>query len=142
MSWIYIWLAVTAVALILEFCTNDMLSIWFAGGGVVAMIIAALGASWYVHLPVFIAVSLVLLLSFRKLVLKYLDKGDVRTNADSAIGKEFELITEIGFNHPGTIKINDVVWNAVTENQNDQIPAGTIVRVVKISGNKYIVEQA
>ena len=142
MSWIYIWLAVTAVALILEFCTNDMLSIWFAGGGVVAMIIAALGASWYVHLPVFIAVSLVLLLSFRKLVLKYLDKGDVRTNADSAIGKEFELITEIGFNHPGTIKINDVVWNAVTENQNDQIPAGTIVRVVKISGNKYIVEKA
>ena len=141
MSWIYIWLAVTALALILEFCTNDMVSIWFAGGGVIAMIISALGLSWYVHVPVFIVISFVLLLSFRKLVLRYLDKGEVRTNADSAIGKEFALISAIGFNQPGTIKINDVVWNAVTENQNDIVAEGTIVRVVKLKGNKYIVEK-
>ncbi|MBQ3219085.1 MAG: NfeD family protein [Clostridia bacterium] len=141
MSWIYIWLGVTAFALILEFCTNDMVSVWFAGGGVIAMILTAVGLSWYVHLPVFIVVSFVLLLSFRKMVLKYLYKGDEKTNADSAIGKEYVLITAIEFNKPGTIKINDVVWSAVTENQNDAIPKGSVVKVVNIKGNKYIVEK-
>ncbi|MBQ7235813.1 MAG: NfeD family protein [Clostridia bacterium] len=139
--WVYIWLAVTAAALIIEFCTNEMVSVWFAGGGIVAMIIAAFNVSWYVHVPVFIGLSLVLLLSFRKIVLKFLDKGEQRTNADLAIGKEYALLTEIGFNAPGTIKINDVIWNAVTENQNEKITAGTVVRVVAIKGNKYIVEK-
>ena len=72
MIWLYIGLGVTALALIVEFITNDMISIWFAGGGLVAMIISAFGVSWYVHLPVFIVLSMVLLLSFRKIVLKYL----------------------------------------------------------------------
>jgi len=141
MSWIYIWLAVTAISLIVEFCTNDMVSIWFAGGGVGAMILSAFNLEWYIHVPTFIVVSFILLLSFRKTVLKYLDKGEVHINADSAIGKEYALITAIGFNQAGTIKINDVVWNVITENQNDSIPKGTIVKVVQLKGNKYIVEK-
>lgn len=142
MSWIYVWLGVTALALIIEFITNDMISIWFAGGGLVAMIISAFGVSWYVHLPVFIVLSMVLLLSFRKIVIKYLYKGESRTNADSAIGKEYVLLTEIAFNQSGTIKINDVVWNTIAENPEEQIPAGTKVKVIDIRGNKYVVEKA
>ena len=142
MIWIYIWLGVTALALIIEFTTNDMISIWFAGGGLVAMIISAFGVSWYVHLPAFIVLSMVLLLSFRKIVMKYLYKGESRTNADSAIGKEYALLSEIAFNQPGTIKINDVVWNAVTEKPEEKIPTGTKVKVIGIKGNKYVVEKA
>ena len=139
--WIYVWLAVTAMALIVEFCTNDMVSIWFAGGGIVAMILSACGLSWFIHLPIFIALSFVLLLSFRKIVLKYLDRGDTRTNADAAIGKEYVLLTPIAFNQVGTIKINDVVWSAVGENSSIEIKEGTIVKVRDLKGNKYIVEE-
>ena len=142
MDWVYIWLGVTALALIIEFVTNDIISIWFVGGGLVAMIISAFGVSWYVHVPVFILLSSVLLLSFRKIVLKYLFKGETLTNADSAIGNEYVLLTEISFNQSGTIKINDVVWSAVTEKQNEKIPAGEKVKVVSIKGNKYVVEKA
>ena len=61
MAWTYVWLGVTAVALIVEFITSDLLSIWFAGGGIIAMILALCGLSWYVHLPIFIVLSFVLL---------------------------------------------------------------------------------
>ena len=54
--WLYIWLAVTALSLVIEFITADMVSVWFTGGGIVAMILAACGLGWYVQVPDFIAV--------------------------------------------------------------------------------------
>ena len=138
--WLYAYLIITAIALIIEFVTNEMLSIWFAGGGLVAIILSACNLPWTITMPVFFVVSLVLLLVFRKVVMKYLNKGDARTNADSAIGKEYALLTPIEFNKPGTIKINDVVWSVTTEVQGETISEGTIVKVIALKGNKYIVE--
>ena len=141
MTWVYVWLAVTAGSLIIEFTTNEMVSIWFAGGGVVSMILAACGLSWYIHLPVFIVLSLLLMLAFRRLVMKKLDKGDVKTNADAILGKEYKLLTAINMHEPGTIKVNGVIWNAVTEEEEKCVPEGTTVRIKDIKGNKYIVEE-
>ena len=73
-------------------------------------------------------------------MLKYLDKGDVKTNADAAIGKEFILETAIGFNQPGSIKVNGVVWSAITEDQKTEVSEGTVVTVKNLKGNKYVVE--
>lgn len=140
MVWLYVYIGIVVASLILEFTTNEMVSIWFCGGAIVAGILSAFDLSWYIHLPVFIAVSGVLLLSFRKIVLKYLDKGEIKTNADSAIGKEFVLETAIGFNQPGSIKVNGVVWSAITEDQKAEVPEGTVVTVKNLKGNKYIVE--
>ena len=137
--WIYIWLAVTAFALIIEFLTSEMLSIWFAGGGLVAMVLSAISLPWFIHIPAFIVVSMVLLLSFRKMIIKYFDKGDYKTNADMVIGKDFKLIAPIRFNEPGNIKVGDVVWNVVSDND-APVPEGTIVTVVEIKGNKYVVK--
>ena len=141
MIWVYVWLAITAGALITEFLTADMVSIWFAGGGIVALSLALFDIAWYIHLPVFIVLSLVLLLTFRKLVMKKLIKGDTKTNADAVIGLEFTLLTDIGFNQMGTIKVNGVVWNVNTEDEKEEVSAGSIVKVLKIQGNKYIVEK-
>ena len=141
MYWIYIYLAVVVFALLIEFFTSEMVSVWFVGGGIISMILSALNVGWEVHVPVFIGVSIILLACFRKFTLKYFSNGETKTNADSAVGKEYELLTEIGFNKPGTIKINDVIWSAVSEKQEDVIPKGSIVIVVGIKGNKYIVKE-
>ena len=139
--WIYVWLAVTAFALIIEFVTADMVTIWFAGGGLVAMILAACGLEWYVHVPVFIVVSFAAMLVFRKMVIEKLGKGEVKTNAETAVGKDFTLISPISFGQAGSIKINGVVWNAVGENEDEVIDAGAVVTIKAIKGNKYIVKK-
>lgn len=139
--WIYIWLGITALALIIEFITADIVSVWFAGGGIVSLILVACGLEqWYIHIPAFIVVSFVLLLSFRKLVLKVFDKGNEKTCAEAVIGKEFTLLTPIKFNSAGSIKVNDVIWSAVTECDKDEVPEGSVVRIKELKGNKYIVE--
>ena len=81
------------------------------------------------------------MLCFRRLVMKKLDKGEVKTNAGAVIGKEFILLSDIGFNKAGSIKVNDVVWTAIAEDEKSEIPAGAIVVVERIEGNKYIVKE-
>ena len=139
--WIYAWLAITAAALIVEFITSEMVSVWFVGGGLVAMLLAGLGLSWYFHVPAFIVVSFALMLCFRRLVMQKLNRKTERTNAETVIGKEFELLSDIKFNEAGSIKVNGVVWTAIAEDEHAEIPAGKTVIVEKIEGNKYIVKE-
>lgn len=141
MEWLYVWLAVTATALIVEFITAELVSIWFVGGGLVAMLLAGLGLDWYFHVPSFIVVSLALMLCLRRVAMKKLVKDDVKTNAETVIGKDFVLLKDISFNSSGEIKINGVVWTAVAEDENAEIHAGTKVIVERIEGNKYIVKE-
>lgn len=139
--WTYIWLGIFVMSLVFEFLTTDLLSIWFAGGAVISMILAICGVAWYIQLAVFFLLSFVLLICFRKLALKVFNKAESKTNADAVIGKEFDLLTNIGFNKPGEIKINDVIWSAVCEDSHLEVPEGARVKVVSIKGNKYIVEE-
>lgn len=141
MTWLYIWLGVTVLALIAEFITSEMVSIWFAGGAFVAMILAACGLSWHVHLPVFIFLSLLLMLCFRNLVIKKFNKEGEATNAETAIGKETRLLTAITPETPGSIKLGDVVWTAVCSDSSASVPADAIVKITDLKGNKYIVEE-
>ena len=138
--WIYIWLGVTAAALIIEFVTTELVSVWFAGGGLVAMILAIFGVDWYVTVPVAIVVSFALMLAFRKLVMKKLNKGEVRTNADSVFGKEFILLSGTEDEGGSTIKINGVVWD-VKEKDDAPLKKGDRVQVLSLEGNKYIVKE-
>lgn len=137
---IYVWLGITVLALIIEALTNDLVSIWFAGGGLAALILSACKVPWYINIAVFIVVSLALVLSLRKFALRFLDRGEEKTNADAVFGKEYVLLTEIKLNCPGTIKVNDVIWSAVCEKQDEEVLAGTLVRVIRLKGNKYVVE--
>jgi len=139
-NWVYIWLAVIVFSVLIELATTELVSIWFVAGGVVALVLAACGLSWYIHLPVFIAVSLIFLICFRKIAMKSLLKKDTKTNAEAVIGKEFTLLTSVTPNTPGTIKVNGVIWNVVTKNDMEEVKKGVLVKVKEIKGNKYIVE--
>ena len=138
---IWIWLGVTVISLIVEFITFDLASIWFAAGGIVAMIIAACNAPLVVQLIVFIAISLILLLSLRKIALKYFLKGDnLKTNTESVVGNTYTLLSDITTEEMGTIRINGVIWNVVSNNE-EVISKGNKVEIVGIKGNKYIVKK-
>ena len=141
MTWVYVYLGITVFALVVEFITTDLISIWFAGGGAVALIVSAFVPMWYVHVPIFVAVSFVLLFVLRKLLLAKLNKNVERVNADSAIGKEFVLLEDIAFNQLGSIRVNGVVWSAVATDPNTSINKSKVVKVVGLDGNKYIVEE-
>jgi len=141
MEWIWIWVAVIAVSLIIEFSTMEMVSLWTAFGGIIALILSALDVGIEIQLIAFFVVSIALLLSLRKVALKYLLKSqNIKVGTDSIIGSTQKLLTEITEDNNGTVKINGITWTTITTN-GDKLPAGTVVEIIEVKGNKLIVKK-
>ena len=142
MEMIWVWLAVVAVSLIVEFLSWDLTSIWFAIAGLVSLILSAIdGIAWEVQLAVFIVISALLLIFVRKICRRVLLKNaNTKTNVDAYIGKRSKLLKAIGADENfGEVKFNGVIWQATSE-AHDEIEAGAEVEVVRVEGNKMIVK--
>ncbi len=78
MIWLWVWGIVTAIALIAEFLTSHLVTIWFAAGGLVTLLVVALAPGLFIvwQILIFASVSSVLLVSLRKVCLKYFNNQD------------------------------------------------------------------
>lgn len=138
----WVWLGVLVLTAVLEFATQEVVSIWFTVGAIVPLILAGTGVvSWEWQVLIFLVVSVALILSLRRLTKKFLLRNaNYRTNVDSLIGKECRMLSRTDFETRGSVKINDVVWTVVAAND-VAIEKDEIVRIVKVDGNKLIVER-
>lgn len=136
------WLAAIVLFVIIEINTMALTTIWFAGGSVAAFLAALFGTSVKIQLVLFLLVSGILLFFTRPLATKYFNKGTVKTNAASLIGKKARVTAEINNQlSQGAAVISGQEWTARTENEEDVIPVGEMVRVKEIRGVKLIVER-
>ena len=136
-----IWLVIFVVFLGIEIATLGLTTIWFAGGALLAMLVAAIGLPVYVQIPVFLIVSVVLLLFTRPLAMKYFNKERIRTNAESLVG-ETAVVTETINNIKGMGKavINGQEWTARSSIDAVEIEKETKAVIVAIEGVKLIVQ--
>ena len=140
LSMIQIWLIAIALLLLVEFATSALTTIWFVGGAVIALICAFLGGPVWLQVILFVAGSIVLLFLTRPLAVKLMNKGAVRTNADSLIGKEAVVTEKIdNLLSTGAVQINGQVWTARSVNPEHKIEKDEIVMVGAIEGVKLIV---
>lgn len=141
--WMWIvWLALFVISLAIEAIGTDLVSIWFAAGALVALIVSFIpGVSWWIELIIFMAISIASLLCFRPLVHKYLRRDIMNSNIDEMKGKKGLLVEKIDLLHQGVCKINDVRWTAIAADEKTKIPAGSTVEVLAVSGNKLIVKK-
>lgn len=138
---IWIWLGIAIASAVLEFISMQMVSIWFTVGSIVAIILSLCGVIWWAQLLTFGIVSLVLLLSLRKICLKYLLKNDnATTNVDGLVGTTQKLVEPITKDAAGAVRISGVVWTAVAEND-VSIEKGESVKIERVEGNKLIVSK-
>lgn len=142
MDWVWIWLGVVVVALILEFVTMELVSVWFAFGGFVSLIMSLTPASVASQWIVFAIVSLACILGLRKWSLKLLQKDQDHkvTSKELAIGTTTKLLEGISKTKNGLIKVNGVEWTAIAENEETEIEEGSLIKIVGQRGNKYIVK--
>ncbi len=141
MMWLYIWLGVVAVTMIIEFITMELVSIWLSIGALIAMILAACGVGYEIQIIVMIVVSISCILGLRKVTLKFLNKNKDKTNVDMLIGNKTKLLSDITEDDAGSVKVNGVVWSAITENQ-EPIEKDNYVVIEKVVGNKLVVKKA
>ena len=137
-----LWLVLLIVFAVLEASTVSLVSIWFMGGALTALIAALCGAEIWLQVVLFFVVSIALLLCLRPLSKKLLKKRKVATNADSNIGKT-AVVTETIDNLRGTgaVKISGVEWSARSVDDS-VLEKDAVVRILRIEGVKVCVERA
>jgi membrane protein implicated in regulation of membrane protease activity len=134
------WLIVTIVLCVIEAITVGLTTIWFAFGALVAALVCWLGGGLWLQLFAFLLVSIVLLILTRPLVVKYLNRKTVKTNADRLIGQQCLVVEEIhNLKETGQIKINGLTWTARSVHPEQVISKGETVVIEAIEGVKAMV---
>lgn len=137
-----IWLIVFVVCIVAEIISMGLTTIWFAGGALAATVVAAIGAPLWLQITVFAVVSLVLLYFTRPIAVKYFNKDRVKTNAESLVGKQAIVISEVdNLQGIGQVTVGGQEWSARTTEEGITLPVGSVVVVRAISGVKLMVEE-
>lgn len=134
-----IWLLLAVICALIEAFTLGLTTIWFTGGAVIASISAMAGCPLLIQIIIFLAVSILLLYFTRPVAKKKLKIGREKTNVDALAGKEAVVTVAIPPMGTGQVKVDGLVWTAVSSEKHTAIPAGTTVKIESIEGVKLIV---
>ena len=136
---IWIWLGMAVVFLALEAATVTMVSLWFAGGCLAALLVAATGGGVAFQIVTALAVSAILLACLRPLAKKHFTPKLTKTNVDAIIGSQGYVTADIdNIAATGTVKLGAMEWTA-RSTTGEKISAGTLVKVDRIEGVKAFV---
>lgn len=142
MSYTIFWLILLIVCIGIELATLGLTSIWFAGGSIPALIVAAIGAPLWIQILLFLAFSLGLLFFTRPIAVKYFNKDRIKTNAESLVGRTAIVISDINnLEGIGQVTVSGQEWSARSVADGITIPTGAVVTVRAINGVKLIVEE-
>ncbi len=141
MTYIIVWVVLLAAFLIVEGVTAQLVTIWFAAGALVSLILAVLKLPLWVQITAFVAVSAVTLAATRPLVKKMTKTKIQHTNSDRIIG-DTAIVTETIDNveATGAVKVGGIVWTARSDD-GSVIEEGKRVIIEKIDGVKAIVKE-
>lgn len=135
------WLVVVILSIAVEAITMGLTSIWFAGGALVALAAAALRQPIALQVVLFFAVSVVLLYFTRPIAVKYFNKDRIKTNAESLVGRQAIVISEIdNLQGIGQVTVGGQEWSARSVEDNVKLPVGTVVDIMAINGVKLMVK--
>ena len=138
--WKLTWTALLILLGIGEAVTVGLTCIWFAAGSLVALLVSLLNGPLWLQIVLFLAVSILSMMAVRPMAKKYLNNKVEPTNADRIIGSEAYVVEAINnLQAAGAVRVNGVVWSARSEHE-ELIPAGTLIRVLRIEGVKVYVE--
>lgn len=137
-----IWLIALVLLVVIELLTMGLTTVWFAGGALVATLASLAGAPLAIQIILFLIVSGLLLFFTRPIAVKYFNKDRVRTNAESLVGRQAIVISEIdNLQGIGQVNVGGMEWSARTRDENITLPVGAVVIVLAIDGVKLIVEE-
>ncbi len=140
MQEVIFWLVLLIICIGIEVATLGLTTIWFAGGALVAIFAAVVGAPIWLQAIIFILVSLVLLFFTRPIAVKYFNKDRVKTNVESMVGRQAIVISEIdNLQGIGQVTVAGQEWSARSVDEQVKIAVGAVVVVVAINGVKLIV---
>jgi membrane protein implicated in regulation of membrane protease activity len=139
-EWVF-WVIAAAILGIGEVASTGLFLAPFAGGALVAALLAAVGASTVISLAVFLVVSIVLLAGLRPIARAHLRQpARLRTGTAALIGRTATVVERITSDE-GCIKLEGEIWRARPYDEDEVIEPGEHVHVIEIRGVTALVTQ-
>ena len=140
MAYSLIWIVAVIIFLVAEAVTSVLVSIWFAGGAVAALICSLFSENLTLQIFIFLIISLLCIVFVRNAAMKYFKNSKAKTNLDRIIGQT-AYITETVDNlkNTGAVTLSGVDWKVKSES-GAIIEKGKPVEIVAIEGVKLIVK--
>ena len=136
-----VWLAAIIGFVVLEASTVQFVSVWFAGGSLVSLIMFLLGEGVPEQILAFAIASMVLLIATRPFVKKMMKNTDTRTNTESLIGKTAVITKQTdSFGEGAQARVDGKYWTVRTDD-GKELSEGETVTIERIEGVKLIVRK-
>lgn len=137
-----VWLVLLILFLVVEIITVGLTSIWAAGGALVAMLLSLLHIPTGWQIAAFLLVTAILLYFTRPFAMKIINSKREKTNYEGIIGKTIRIVERVdNIAQTGMAVVNGQEWTVRGASDDEILEAGTLAKVVNISGVKLIVKK-
>lgn len=144
MDWMWMWFGLSLALFLVELCTIDLVSVWFAIASLVLGIIAAIFPNLHIvwQLVIFMVLSAGLFLATRPFVKRFMQrKKGQETNLELIVGTKARVTERIeNDRETGAVKLNGLIWTARSAD-GAILEEDELVLVKEIKGNKVFVEK-
>jgi len=129
-----VWLILAGVLAAAEAASLTFVLIMFAGGALAAAVTAGFGGNVLLQCIVAIVATLGLLGGVRPIARRHLLPGaGMSTGSDALVGQQAVVLSEVTA-QDGRVRLNGGEWSARSYDEKQVLAAGTVVRVMRISG--------
>lgn len=134
----YIWIAIIILLAIVEVMTVNLTTIWFVASGLIALALSFVTDNFLLQVGVFSLLGIVLLITTRPILTKWLHGKKEKTNLDRIIGMKGIVTEAISKNKMGEVKVDGKRWTAYAV---QELPIDEVVKILEITGVKVKVEK-
>ena len=139
-SWL-LWLIAAVILGVGEIATAAFLLAPFAGGALLAMLVAAIGGGAFAQWAAFLVSSVALLLALRPLARSHKRMPpQLRTGTAALVGKAATVTERISADG-GAVRLEGEVWSARPYDEDEVFEPGARVSVVEIRGATALVTE-
>ena len=136
----YVWLVAIIILGFIEAITEGIVSIWFVISGLLALIVSLFTDVFLIQFAIFVIVGIILMITTRSSVSKYLKVNPVRTNLDRVIGMKGIVTEDIKKDKYGEVRVDGKRWTAYSKDDK-VIKKDEFVEILNIDRNKLAVKK-
>lgn len=133
-----VWLIIVILLTLIEVATVNLTTIWFVVSGIIALIISLFVDNYILQFGIFVILGVILLITTKPFLTKFLKQYKVKTNIDRIIGMTGVVTEKIEKNKDGEVKVDGKMWTAYADKS---IKKDELVKVLEIKGVKIKVEK-
>jgi len=138
-AWV-VWVVIAVVLLVAEATTSAFVAVYFGLAALVTAGLAAAGLGVPIQLVAFVALSVGGILVTRPALQRAANKTTgIRTGVDAMQGRVGVVTRAIAELEPGQVKVGGETWTARCYYDEEAIPLGSRVEVVKVEGVTALV---